>query len=298
MNQNTNQFDRIYTLAVGDYNTGNGLLIEDLQLTFDISKTADNKDNQGNSASIEIYNLSRDQAKLLDTQYIQCTLSVGYVGTGKHVVVTGNVTEVITRKAGTDRITQLKVGEGYTDLNHQKLKAVVSPGKTVGDVLEAIRKEMPNVARGSIVGTNLNNPVIHGWRLSGTPREALAKLCAANRLEYNITGNTLNVTDENQPNTKNVVDAFVLNAATGLIEVPFHILDQAKRSKKDKRRRRGVQFKCLMNSLIVPSSIVKLESEEITGFYRINAARYSGDFRGSDWTVECTCSEIAAEELA
>jgi hypothetical protein len=35
----------------------------------------------------------------------------------------------------------------------------------------------------------------------------------------------------------------------------------------------------------------------INGFYRINATRFNGDFRGNPWYAECLCSEIAAEEL-
>lgn len=292
------QRERIYTLIVGDYKTGNGLLIEKLQLTFDVSKTADNKNNNGNSASIEIYNLNPTQRAMLeDNQYIEATLSVGYRDIGTRVLVTGNVTEVVTRKAGDDYITQLTMGEGYTDLNHTKLKSVVSAGSTVGQVLEAIRKEMPSVSRGAITGTNLNNPVVSGWRLSGTPREALKKLCEAYGLEYNITGNVLNTTDVNGSFTTDTVNCPVLNIGTGLLETPFHILQQASKSKKDRRRRRGVQFKALLNPLIIPGAIVKIESTTITGFYRVNAARFAGDFRGNDWTVECTCSEIEADEL-
>ncbi|PKA72863.1 hypothetical protein ATI02_5964 [Pseudomonas baetica] len=291
------QRERTYSLVVGDYQTGNGLLIETLQMAFDVSKVADNKNNNGNSASIEIYNLNPSQIALLDTQFIDATLSVGYRDIGNRVLVSGNVMEVVTRKSGDDYVTQLTMGEGYSDLNHNKLKGVVSPGSTVADVIEAIRKEMPSVARGSVTGTNLNNPVVSGWRLSGTPREALKKLCEANQLEYNITGNVLNTTDVNGVFTKDTVNCPVLNEVTGLIETPFHILQQAGKSKKDKRRRKGMQFKALLNPMILPGAIVKLESPVITGFYRVNAARFSGDFRGNDWTVECTCSEIAADEL-
>ena len=287
------QRERIYTLVVGDYSTGNGLLIDSLQMTFDVSKTSDNKNNGGNSASIEIYNLNATQRALLeDKQYIEATLSVGYRDIGTRVLVTGNVTEAVTRKAGDDYITQLTMGEGYTDLNHTKLKSVVSPGSTVADVIEAIRKEMPSVSRGAITGTNLNNPVVSGWRLSGTPREALKRICEANKLEYSITGNVLNTTDVNGSFTKDVVNCPVLNEATGLLETPFHRLQDAQLSKKDKQRRRGIQFKALLNPLIVPGAIVKLASETITGYYRVNAARFAGDFRGNDWTVECTASEI------
>lgn len=304
------QKDRIFSLTVGDYKTGNGLLIENprigsqgqaisnpWQITFDVSKSADNKRNNGNSAVIEIYNLSDDQIKLLESDYLEVSFSVGYISTGTHLLVQGNVTETSTVKSGNDYVTQLKIGEGYTALNHEQLASVVSPGKTVKDVLEEIRQQMPGVARGAYTGTNLNNPIVFGWRLKGSPKEMLMKLCESQNLEYNINSGVLNVSEENGLLTKDVTLAPVLNARTGLIDLPFHTSETGRKPKKDKKRRRGVQFKALLNTDIVPGKIVKLESKWITGFYRVNTARFSGDFRGNDWYVEVFCSEIEAEDL-
>lgn len=303
------QRERVYDLRIGDYSNGNGLRITagipdengfvdvGLQLTFDISKMADNKKTKGNSASIEIYNLSRSQAALLEGEYLECTLMIGYKDQGARVVVTGNVTDISTRKSGDDRITQIKMGEGYTDLNHKKLKQMVSPGKTVGDVIDEIQKQMPGVARGSITGTNLNNPIVHGWRLTGTPREMLKKVCDAYDLEYNVSGGVLNVSEVNGLTSKDANLAPVVSPTTGLIDEPFYTSEDGRKHPKDKRRRRGVQFVCLLNTELVPGKIVKLEDTIINGFFRINAVRFNGDFRGNPWYAECLCSEIAAEEL-
>ena len=71
------QRNRQYSLTVGDYKTGNGLLIQDLQVTFDISKSTNNK-NRTNSATIEIYNLSEESLKVLDTDYPAAVFEAGY----------------------------------------------------------------------------------------------------------------------------------------------------------------------------------------------------------------------------
>lgn len=304
------QKDRVFSLTVGDYKTGNGLLIENprkddhgnlvnnpWQITFDVSKSADNKRNNGNSATIEIYNLSDSQIKLLESDYLEVNFQVGYKDSGAHTLVVGNVTETSTVKSGNDYVTQLRIGEGYTDLNHNQLAKMVSPGKTVKDVLEEIRQQMPGVARGAYTGTNLNNPIVFGWRLKGSPREMLMKLCEAQNLEYNINAGVLNVSSENGLLSKDTQLAPVLNANTGLIDLPFYTSETGRKPKKDKKRRRGVQFKALLNTDIVPGKIVKLESKWISGFFRVNTARFSGDFRGNDWYVECFCSEVQAEDL-
>lgn len=304
------QRERVYELIVGDYRNGNGLRITagipdengslniGLQVTFDISKMADNKKTKGNSASIEVYNLSRSQAALLEGEYLECTFSLGYEEQGPRVVVSGNVTDVSTRKVGDDRVTTIRMGEGYTDLNHQRLKQMVSHGKTVQDIIDEIVKQMPGVSRGSVLGTNLNNPIVHGWRLTGTPREMLKKVCDAYDLEYNVSGGVLNVTDVNGLASKDVDSAPVISPTTGLIDEPFYTSEDGRKHPKDKRRRRGIQFVCLLNTELIPGRIVKLADTVINGFYRINATRFNGDFRGNPWYAECLCSEIAAEELA
>lgn len=295
------QRDRIYELIVGDYKNGNGIRITEAQVTFDISKTADSKRNNGNSAVIEIYNLNREQISLLQGDFLECTFSVGYADYGARVVVQGNVVEVKTVKAGPDYITQLKMGEGYTDLNHEFVRGVVPPGSTVERVIEEIRKQMPNVGRGSYTGTNLNNPVVYGWRLNGTPAQMMRKLCEANNIEYTVTGGVMNVSDAGGLYTKNTLMAPVISVDTGMIDMPFHNTEVGRKPKGTKGkapRKAGVQFKTLLNTECIPGMIVNIQSDFIKGFYRINSARFSGDYRGNDWYVECFATEVTEAELA
>lgn len=303
------QRNRVYDLTIGDYRTGNGIRITGglpdqegvlntgLQITFDISKTADAKRTNGNSATIEIYNLSRDHIALLQGDYLKCTFLVGYEDEGVRVVADGNVVEVKTVKRGTEFITQVRMGEGYSDLNHEKLKSLVSPGSTVEQVIEDIRSQMPNVARGAYTGTNLNNPIVFGWPLNGTPAAMLRKLCEAQNIEFSVSGGVLNVSDINGLYTKDTTLAPLISEATGMIDAPFHTTEQGKKAKDAKTRRKGVQFKTLLNTECIPGKIVKIDSDFIKGIYRINSSRFSGDFRGGDWYVECFTSEVESQDL-
>lgn len=253
--QLTRKSERLYTLTVGNYNKGQGIEIEgsgygsdSLRITFDVSKTSDHKNNNGNSASIEIYNLNPEQERLLDSHYLEVSLYVGYKNEeGRKLLVSGNVTDQSTIKRGADTITQLIVGDGYVNLTKTRLSAMASPGQTVEDVLRIITDNMPGVSRGSIVGTNLNSPVVQGWRLSGTPKDMLDKLTKAYGLEYHVSNNVLTVTDVNGPDTKSTVLCPVISSETGMIETPFRTQKQTKLPKKDKRIRYGLQFKVLLD---------------------------------------------------
>lgn len=82
-----------------------------------------------------------------------------------------------------------------------------------------------------------------------------------------------------------------------MIETPFRTQKQTKLPKKDKRIRYGLQFKVLLDAALLPSTVVKLESDNINGFYRIDSVRFNGDTRGNDWYAECQCSEMSGSDI-
>lgn len=296
--------ERCYILTVGDYNNGKGIKIDSrdyqrpLQLTFSVDKSSDNKHNRGNSATIEIYNLSPDQEQMLESRFLEAELHVGYTnGEGLKLLAKGNLTECSTIKRGTDTITQMVIGEGYVNLTQARLSRNLSPGQTVKDVVDVIVDNMPGVARGPIVGTNLNSPIIHGWRLSGTPKEELDKLTRAYNLEYNITNDIITVTDFNGPTSKSIVDVPVISELTGMIDQPFRITEKSRVSSKDKRARPGVQVKVLLDAGLVPSRVIKIDYKDFKGFYRITSIRFTGDFRGNEWYAEMQCNEMQDTDI-
>ena len=301
------QFDRQYALTVGDYKNGNGLKFTDHHITFDVSKSSSNRDS-GNSASIEIYNLSKDELKTFETEYLYCALEVGYKGKYQEAGIplaqlfSGEVVQMMTRKSGTDIVTQLILGSGYTDLNFSSLSTTVPAGKTVKDVINEVIKGMPGVSRGIFNGTNLNNPVVFGYPLTGSSRQMLDEITEANDLEYHVDNGILYVNDKKGAlNTK--AQATVLNQATGLIDTPYFIVggrthrgrNKDSDSKKKQFIRQGIYFSCLLNPEIAPGRIVKLESDDVSGYFKIDSARYSGSYHGGDWRIDGYCSLVQEE---
>lgn len=294
------QTDRRYALTIGDYQTGDGILITDLQIRFDVSKSADNK-RTGNSATVEVYNLSRGTLGKLETEFLECTLAVGYRDTGIQTILTGNVVETRTVKQGPDQVTQFILGEGYTALNHKRLKSLVAPGKTVEDVIEEIRAQMPGVARGAYVGTNLNSPVLYGYPLNGSPKDMLTRVARERKLEWRVDNGALYISDENGLVSRDSSEAVLISRGTGLVDIPYYASGDPAKLDTDPRRRTGIQFKALLNPSVMPGRLILLESDvlpQLNGFYRVNDIRYSGDYRGGDWYIDCVCSQVNNVELA
>lgn len=288
----TIQRNRQYRLIVGDYKTGDGLLIENLQVTFDISKSSDNK-NRTNSASIEVYNLSQESLKILDTDYPAASFEAGYVDTGgPKRLFAGQVTSVSTRKSGTDVITRITMGSGYTNLNHQILSELVPPGTDVNKVFEKIRVAL-GADRGVYnITTNLNNEIISGYPLSGTPREMLDEISEKFQLDWQLDDGVLYIHNNDRPATEQYQLAYVISPFTGLVERPYRVSGDKRRSAKDKAKKPGVQMKIMLNPEISAGSIIQIEEGELKGWYKVDSIRHYGSWRGDPWFTDIKGSLI------
>lgn len=286
------QFKRFYRLTIGDYKTGQGIKVTDLQISFDISKSADNS-VKSNSASIEIYNLSDNSLKILETEYPVAILEVGYGSVDNlKILFAGKVGDITTRKSGADRVTQLVIGSSYTELNHEAISKLVPAGGTVKTVVEELVKAFPNIKRGVYSGTNLNSVLINGYPLSGTLRAELNRLAKNYRLSWQIDDDVLYVTDSSRATSENFNSAFVISPKHGLIEIPYYTSGKKNKMKDDVDKIQGVQFNMLINAEVPVGGIIKLEDTIITGWFRVDNIRYSGSYRGGDWLQEVFCTSL------
>lgn len=285
------QKNREYKLIIGDSKTTAALEIDALQVTFDISKSMNNK-KKTNSASIEVYNLTDDQLKILDTDFPAAVFSAGYEDTGGvKRLFSGQVNNVTTRKSGTDRISQIQMGSGYVELNHEVLSQVVPPGKNVQDAIEELRKAI-GADRGVYNGTNLNNQIIYGYPLSGTPKEMLDELSEKYNLNWQLDGDVLYVNNNDRANTENFNQAYVISEFTGMVDIPYRATLNKGRSKKDKVKKPGVQFKILLNPAITAGDIIRLEDTLITGWYKVEDIRHTGSWRSNPWYTEIKATTL------
>lgn len=285
------QRNRQYRLIVGDYESGEALEITDLQVTFDISKSSDNK-KKTNSAAIEIYNLSDEHIKLLDTDYPAAVFEAGYLDTGgAQRLFSGQVTHVTTRKSGTDRITQVTLGTGYVELNHQVLSEFVPEGQSPKDAANRIVKAI-GADRGVFNGTNLNNPLLYGYPLSGTPKEMLNELCEKYACNWQLDDGVVYIHDNDRGNSEKFQEAYVLSKYTGLIETPYRVSGDRQRSKKDKVKKPGVQMKILLNPDIRAGDIIRLEDTLITGWFKVESLRHTGGWRSPSWYTEIRATSL------
>lgn len=280
------QKNRAYSLVFGDINTGDGWEVDsNLNISFDINKDSDNK-KKVNNATIEVYNLAKERQELLEQEYIACVLSAGYEDTEIKRLFAGQVTRATTRKSGADSITQIQLGSSYTELNHNTLNKLVAPGRTYQDVIKELSNEIPGISRTVFNGVNINSQVIDGYPLSGTAREMLDEIGKAVDVEWQIDDGVLYVADAGGTHTDDLNTAFVISQDTGMIDRPYAVSGDVRRTTKDKAKKKGVQVKIELNPSIVCGSIIKLEDDQFDGYYKVAALRSYGEYRGNPWYTE------------
>lgn len=288
------QKNRIFQLIVGDYETSQGVLVEDLQVTFDINKSANNKDRT-NSAAIAVYNLDPQTLALLDTDYPAAVFSVGYEDTnGFQRIFAGQVTNVVTRKSGTDVITELQMGTKYTALNHTVISRLIAPGKRRSEVLQELADEI-GADRGSFNITDADQTLQYGYSLSGTPKECLDEFCSKFGYLWQLADGVLYAHSNTRANTENFLEAYVISEETGLIDMAYRETPVVRKSKKDKAKKPGVKWKSLLNPDIHAGDIIKLEDTLIQGYFKVDKLRHYGGWRENAWYTECT--GIAIEKV-
>ena len=280
-------FDRKYLLQIGDYETGDGLEINDLQLTFRVRKSVNNKDKI-DKCSISVYNLSNESLSVLETKYPVAVFSCGY---GDELVrlFYGEIVAVETKKSGTDRVTTLEITPAFSNLTFQVMSSLVPENGTLEDVFEAIRKET-DISKGVYKGEALKTRIVYGYPLVGTPKEMLDQVCQAYNLEWKIENNSLYINDSSTVEFESKELAPVIGETSGLVDRPYYFSGSDRKSSKDKDRKDGVRFTALLNPNVVPGSLARLDYAGTSEFVRIEEVEFVGDFRGNNWYMHCIAS--------
>jgi hypothetical protein len=289
--------DRGYSLIIGDYRNdpNNGVLIDNLQVTFDINKSSSNK-AKTNSCTIDVYNLDDDTLALLDREFIAAEFSAGYYNTEIKRLFAGEVALVTTRKQGTDIVTQIRMGAAFSALNYAILNKLVPPGATHKEALEILVAQTKGINRAVITGQNCLKTLPNGLPLTGTPKQALDKLCDDNGMEHTIDGDALYVMDKGQSYTSNLEQAILVSPETGLYDLAYKVSGEGIKKKPDPAKQEGIEFTAALNADYKAGCLIKLEQDNsLNGFYKIESVRFSGSWRGGPWEAQCRCSKRIAQ---
>jgi len=292
------QFNRVYSLVVGTKD--DAIEINNLHITFDVVKTSSNKDRK-NSAWVEIYNLSEGRRRSLEQPYVQVRLKVGYVDTGLYTLFSGQVVNISTSKvtpylskrSGADIVTRLEIDEFYTELNGEAVSRIVPEGRTVKTVIEEVVKELEGVTKTRYGGNNIHISLPNGYPAYGTPRQILDNLSEEYDIEWQIDDSVLYVSDVGGSYMRDRSGVPLIGQTSGLIGRPEFINEDARRLRRQvkgktpkysEEKQNHLRLKILLNPTIVAGSIVKLDFDTLSGYYKVTEVTHKGGYRDIEWS--------------
>jgi len=254
-----------------------------LRVSFDIKKTLEQTENDAN---IEIYNVSKDSYKLLqqveETHIVQ--LSVGYENLIDTIFI-GNIENSYYYREKSNWILNIKGKDGQENIQDNIINKSYRPGFDLKSVLLDMIKSSNVLPKGAYDSAikwiedklSSGKKTQNGLTISGRLIDEVNKLLS----EFNAT---LSIQDEKvqiiYKNSNNEDNIFLISPSSGLIGSP-----------KDKGADEGLEFKCLLIPKLKPGSLVKIESNTINDFYRVDSIIYKGDTHSNDWECKCEASK-------
>lgn len=290
------QWKRKAQVVIGQ--AGRGLLVENLRVAFEVTKTVDSAPN---TAVIKIWNLNPDNEARIKNEYDEVLLNAGYED-AMRLVFRGNIKHVYRYREGNDFITEIEAADGDRDFKGATMNVTMAAGASNQQVIERAVGSFSTTKQGYVDVPEKTR--VRGKVISGNTRDVLDDVARDSGANWSIQDGQLTIVpgDKMLPNT-----AIVIRADTGMLSSP---------EVNDK----GVEVKCLLNPQIVINSAIKLDNDSIKakrakdrkktektgerivddpaqltgetarlapdGIYKVIRLTHRGDTRGPDWTTE------------
>lgn len=257
--------------------TGMQRRIQDLRIQFKIEKT---NESSTNKSEISIFNLSQETRSLFEAKGTRVHLSIGYLGLSPNklvgstsnvdLVFVGDITKIDQSLNPPDLITKIISGDG--DNRHRNAKHTRGyPPNT--KLLTALNNVSDDFGLSRKVFVDIPDITIaHGLALRGLCRNHMDTLTQPNGLEWSIQDDALQVIPVGGTTSENPI---LLNKDTGLIGSP-------KKGEKGK-----IEFTSLIQPGLKPGRKVQIQSDVLSGFFKIRKVIHDGDSQRGTFLSKC-----------
>lgn len=241
------------------------LQIRDLRFQFRVNK---GKGSDPNGMELKIFNLSKETIGKISATGQVVILEAGYQDLS-NVIYIGDVVDNGIRhtRQGPDRITTIECGSGANSLANVKIVDTFDPNITIKDAFTKIAASLGESV-GDIVDL-LTDKLNNGLTVTGSAKDALDKLAQTSGVDWSIQDGKIVAINKNRAINSEAA-APLVSPGSGLIGSPT-------------RTDKGVNFRSLMNGAIHIGTLIKIESELINGFYKVEKLTHEGDTRDTPW---------------
>lgn len=288
------RFSRTWRLVFGQAGRKGLELLPPLRMSFEVTKDTEEEPNKHR---ISVWNLKPETRDALTKPDTFVVLYAGYEhDNGALLLASGNVIYGYTRREGPDIITEIEVADGFVNLRDSAVSVGYAENVSAKTILTDLAGKM---------GLTLYMPSgapdrtwSNGFSFYGPAHQALHKVVQGTGLEWSIQNGTLQVLERNGVTQRR---AIVLAAGAGLIGSPERTRDGAREKAvvKDQKTgnnkniasseqmKEGWRVRSMLLPQAMPGDVIKLETEFVEGFFRIESLKSTGDYSGGgDWQTE------------
>lgn len=285
------QFDRQYRFSAGKagsegFEVGVTAPVA-LHIAFNVQKA---DVSSANTSKITLWNLNKAQLATLNEKDCIVTLKAGY-GSTMPLIFVGAVSRVETTIDGADRMTEIEAIDGRVELRDTFVSLSYKGAINAKKIMQDVAAQMGVSVTFSYNATFAEYP--NGFSFIGAGKAALDKACAPTDLVWEIQNGILQIKRKGDVMSKQV---FLLSPDSGLIGIPKK-LTQAAENDTDENSK-GWEVVYLLNGAIGVGDYVKIESETVTGFFRVHTVEHDGDNIEGDWLSTAQLYEVTAKQPA
>ena len=275
-------FNREVTLNAGGIQVAtrleNGKYSQPLRITFQVTKT---RKKSPNKCEISIFNLSEEHRASLQKSSQLVELEAGYLGSTSKIFQ-GELQYAKSFHDGNTWVTTMQAADGKSAYRGARINKSFSGKVSLTDALKEVATAM-GISKGNLdkaiaAGSKRKNlgAFENGIVLSGKAEMEMDKITKAMGISWSIQDGQLSFLS---PKGFLGDTATLLSPATGLIGSP----EPGEKGK--------IELDCLIQARIMPGHRVKVESNQVTGFYRVEQTDINGDTHGP-WDAALECSPL------
>ncbi|GHU52657.1 hypothetical protein AGMMS49975_08910 [Clostridia bacterium] len=282
------QFDRQYrfsagkaggaTFEVGQENADDKAA---LHIYFNVQKV---DVESANTSKITLWNLNKTHLATLNEKDCIVTLKAGYNSTMPLIFV-GAVSHIETTSDGADRMTQIEAIDGRIELRDTYVSLSYKGKISAKKVIEAVAGQMGIPVTFSYNATFGDYP--NGFAFVGAGKTALDKACVPTGLAWEIQNGILQVKKRGDTMSREV---FLISPDSGLIGIPRKLTEGAEND-LDKPKH-GWEVIYFLNGAVGVGDYIKIESETVTGYFRVHTVEHDGDNIEGDWLSTAKVYEV------
>lgn len=263
-----NNFGRKASVVIDDNEIKYSDLLFDFEIHFDAS-------SKGNTGSITIYNLSGNSINSIKNGK-NIILKAGYRDSFGELIK-GSITEIDNKFNNVDRNTTIVISENINEWLKASVNKSWSKNSKASIIAKNIVRESELIIGDIEVGKDIK--YTRAKTFSTTIQKALNEIAKDTNSKLHVYSGKVFL----RPNNKDSGKKYKLNSNNGLLYTP---------QKMGKEDNEGENWKIqsLLRYEFKPDDIVKVESDKISGNFRIKDGRHIGN--QNDWMTILECVKI------